>query len=233
MKTKNLILLLASLFCSLSLLAQTTTQQRSVSSFNKIAASAGIDVTYTISNQQSVKVEAETEIIDRIETVVENGTLIIKMKKDKKKWTSRTKLHVYVSAPTLEEVSVSGGSDFTAQEITNQNDIKFSASGGADIEVNKVTANQVFVNVSGGGDIDIANLTAKQCNVNASGGGDAEIKLNVTSCNAIASGGADITLKGKTQSINVNSSGGADVDISDLKYETINTNTSGAGKVKK
>ena len=235
MKTRNFILIVAGILCSLSLFSQVTTQQRSVPSFTKISVASDIDVIYAENNNRSVKVEAHTDIIDKIETNVENGELIIKLKKDKKNQPFRKShmMNVYVSAPILEQISAAGGSDFSANEINSKNDIKISASGGADIEIDNITANQILINVSGGADVEIKSLKAKDCQINASGGADADIKLQTTSVNAKASGGADITLKGKTGNINANSSGAGDIKIQELSYDTITSNTSSGGKIKK
>jgi hypothetical protein len=233
MKTKiALILVFASIFGVLPLIAQTTTQTRSVSSFKGVSSSAGIDVVYTIGNSHTLKIEAESSIIDKIETTVENDILVIKRKKDTN-YKTRYKTVVYITAPTLDKISMSGGADFIAEEIKNSNDIKINSSGGADIKISKIKTGSISINASGGSDIDIKDLTTTTCNLNASGGSDTNIKLTATDINANASGGADITLEGKVKSIKVNCSGGADADIKSLTYETIQSNASGGGKVKK
>lgn len=83
MKTKiTLILLSIGIFSSLQLLSQTTTQSRNTGTFDGISTGSGIDVIYTVGNSHSVKVEAEASIINNIETIVENGVLVIKGRKE-------------------------------------------------------------------------------------------------------------------------------------------------------
>lgn len=233
MKTKiTLILVSIGILCSLQLLSQTTTQNRNTGTFDGISTSSGIDVIYTIGNSHSVKVEAEASIINNIETTVENGVLVIKRKKGTSLQT-RHNLVVYVTAPSLKTVSASGGADFSAEQLISKDDIQLSASGGADLNISKLTANKVSINVSGGSDAEIKDLTADSCNLNASGGADAKIKLTSTNLLANASGGADIELKGKTENLKINCSGGADADIKGLTYDKIESNASGGGDIKK
>lgn len=233
MKTKHIIILtIVSIFWSLSLYAQTTTKERSVTPFKEVSSSSGIDVVYTISNNYSLKIEGELSDIDKIETSVKNSILTIK-RKDGERFSRNANITTYISAPTLDRISMSGGADFTAENITNPKDIQINASGGSDIEVSKITAKKAAFNISGGADVEIKNLTADLCNINTSGGSDTEITLTATTINVNASGGSDIEIKGKAKSINVNCSGGADADIKNLTYETIKSNASGGGKIKK
>lgn len=232
MKKKNyFLLLLICLLSSVSLSAQTTTESRSASPFREIHLSGGIDVVYTVGNY-ALKVEAESNIIPTIETIVENGSLIIRHKKGVKVRTKYQKV-VYVSAPQIDKILSSGGSDFFAEELKNTKDISISASGGADVKISVLTAPNVSLYFSGGSDAKINNLTATNCDLSFSGGADANVNLDVTSVDAKASGGSDIKLTGKTKNIVINCSGGSDGNVKNLKYDTITANASGGSDISK
>lgn len=232
MKKKNyVLLLLICLLSSVSLSAQTTTESRSASPFREIHLSGGIDVVYTVGNY-ALKVEAESNIIPTIETIVENGNLMIRPRKGQKVRT-QYKMVVHVSSPQIDKILLNGGSDFYAEELKNTKDISILASGGSDVNISTLTASNVSLLFSGGSDAEINNLTATNCILYFSGGADADVNLDVTSVDAKASGGSDIKLTGKTKSIVINCSGGSDGNVKNLKYDTITANASGSSDISK
>lgn len=222
-------LALVFILCSISLSAQTTNENRSVGAFSHIQASSGIDVVYTKS-RYAVKVEAAPDIIPKIETVVENGCLIVRKKKGEDIRTKQ-KMVVYAAAPQLENVTISGGSDFYTESWIGNSDVNIIASGGSDMKITKLSAKNVSLNFSGGSDAKIAELIATNCNIDASGGSDINLGVDTSNINTNTSGGSDLKLSGRTKIISINSSGGSDSNIRDLEYETINSKTSGSSDI--
>lgn len=235
MKTTNAILLIltCAMMYSCSSSAQVNGGKRKVDSFTKIVSSAGIDVNFTQGNSHTVEIQTDAENLNKIEVIVKNGTLELK-KKEGTQFKKQTKIMVYVSAKTLDALAFSGGADFFSKEITNSNTFSIAISGGADITIDKLNVNECNIAISGGADADIKSLKASTLNLAGSGGSDAAIHSNnINNMNVAASGGADITITGEVKSISVKASGGADIDISNLKYETISSNKSGGGDIKK
>ncbi|MFV0418827.1 MAG: GIN domain-containing protein [Dysgonomonas sp.] len=233
MKTGNIVLfmLICAMLGSCKSSAQTNGGKKNVDTFTKIASSAGIDVNFTQGNSHTVEIETDAENLDKIEIVVRNGSLELKRKQGVQ-FKRNSRITAYVSAKTLEAIAMSGGADFYAKALTNDNTLSIAASGGADIEIDKLNTNICNIAISGGSDADIKQLKTKSLKLAASGGSDAEIHLdNADNVSAAASGGADITLTGKTKSLSISSSGGSDADIRGLTYETISSNKSGGGDI--
>lgn len=235
MKTTNavLLVLICTMICSCKSSAQVNGEKRNVDSFTKIASSAGIDVNFTQSNSHTVEIQTETENLDKIEVRVKNGTLELR-RKEGTQFKKNSTILVYVSAKTLDALAFSGGADFYSKILTNNNALSIAASGGADIAIDKLNAKECNIAISGGADADIKSLKANTLNLAASGGSDAFIYSdNINNMSVAASGGADVTLKGEAKSISIKASGGADIDVSNLKYETISSNKSGGGGIRK
>jgi hypothetical protein len=256
--TLTLALVCASFLYITACLAKTDVkkEKRETGIFRKISLGGGIDVYFTQDNSYSVVVEAEEEYIDKIVTEVEGETLIIKWReKFNLRLSSINKVQkVHVSAPGLDAVSVSGGSDFYAGKLKCDDSFKLSVSGGADADITSLTvAKDVNLSSSGGADIDISslivtrntnisssggascdvdNLQTRDCNLSASGGADIDIKSSaVENMDIAASGGADINISGKAINVKISSSGGSDVDVKKLTYTTIDIHKSGGGDV--
>jgi len=233
MRTKLFIsLILVFCFTACSSSAQIGTPIRNVSNFNKIGVSSGIDVRFTQSGKYSVSLETDQENLSKVEVVVKNGTLELKRKKGEK-FKRNTTVIAHVTAPSLEAIAMSGGSDFKAGKLSSDKPLSIAASGGSDLDVEEISVKECNLAFSGGADCDIQMLKAKEVKVAFSGGSDGEINFDTEKLMVAASGGADLTLGGKAKNATIAASGGADIDIRSLSGENITSNKSGAGSIKK
>ncbi|MBB4037621.1 hypothetical protein GGR21_003541 [Dysgonomonas hofstadii] len=233
MKTNCFILItLIFAFNACSSSAQTSGSKRNVSNFSSISVSGGIDVNFTQSNKYTAEIETDAENLPNVEIEVKDGTLEIKRKKGTQ-FKRNTKVLVYVSAPTLEKLAMSGGSDVNIKDLSTNKLFSVAASGGADLDIEKLSVSECKLAFSGGADCDIKMLKAKDVQLSFSGGSDGEIHLDVEKLTAAASGGADLELSGKVQKASVAASGGSDVNIRNLSGGDISTSKSGGGSIKK
>lgn len=225
---KKLVFLFCTLFCTLSIqVSAQSTQDRNVDQFDAIQVSAGIDLYLKQGGNTSVKVKASSEVIDDIQTYVENGKLIIKMKnKNYRNW-GRAKKEVYIVLDDLKQISASGGSDIYSEEL-NLDELSIRTSGGSDISL-KIEVDYLMLSMSGGSDIDLSGkanklevkasggsdlsakkLEAKDCKITTSGASDASIYVT-GDLTMSASGASDIYYSGRPNIISSRSSGGADI----------------------
>lgn len=225
---KKLVLIFCTLLFALSFqLSAQTTQDRNVSNFDAIQVSSGIDLFLKQGGSPSVKVKASEGVIDDIQTYVENGRLIIRMKKGNYRNWSRNRKEVYIVLEDLKQITAAGGSDIFAEELRldqlsistsggsdislgiEVKDLKLTMSGGSDIDL-KGTANTLEVRASGGSDLSAGKLEVKSCNITTSGASDASIYVT-GDLNMTASGGSDINYAGNPNIVRSRSSGGADI----------------------
>lgn len=230
-------------------------QDRNVGSFTKIEVSSGIDLHLTQGSNKSVSIETEESIMNKIETVVENGTLKIRVKSGEKiNWTTgKLVLIAHVTTPTIEGLQASGGSDIIPQTpikssgrldislsggsdlkdaTIDANELNLKQSGGSDSKQLTVTAKTFTANISGGSDIKNGNINAPTIDIKQSGGSDATLKVSTETLIVNTSGGSDITLSGKTNSITANASGAASVKATGLTYVKSDVKKSGGSDIK-
>lgn len=185
-----------------------TTEERPVGDFNGVRGSAGMDVFLTEGSENKVVVEADENLMEYIETYVENGTLKVTTKKSIGRSKSQ-KVHVtYVS---LESIEASSGADVIGNSVIKNETLSLSSSSGADLEV-EILAKEVYASTSSGADLKVSGKATRLI-ADASSGSDLKAReLEVISCKAEASSGADITVNVKEQMEGHASSGG------DIKY---------------
>jgi hypothetical protein len=145
------------------------TEKRNTGNFNAVKSSASIDIEITAGDAYSVSVEDDDNILQYIVTEVHNGTLTI----DYKDGYSINEDHakVYVTAPSLDKLSISGSGDITTQgTLKNSQQIEMNVSGSGNIKA-QVDAPAINLSVSGSGDIGLGGRT-KDFTCNISGSGD-------------------------------------------------------------
>ncbi|THU40726.1 DUF2807 domain-containing protein [Niastella caeni] len=205
-------------------------EKRTVSSFQSIKVSDGIDVYITQSAEEGLVVSA-TEIAhrDKMRTVVENGELKIFLDAGIMSWNWKNrKLKAYVAVKSLTGLRASGGSDIIIQGELKCDKLKMVLTGGSDftgrIAVTDLTIDQsggsdvnikgnvvnVKVDASGGSEFKGFDLTAEYAIIQASGGSDAGITVTKEMA-AEASGGSDVNYKGNPVIKYKSASGGGSI----------------------
>ena len=233
------ILLLASLFVSLTAMAQKTIHDdnavtRPAKGFHAIEMSDGIDLFLTQSGEESVAVSASSsEYRDKIRVEVVNGVLKIYYDRDHNSWGvnwGNRKLRAYVSVKNIDRLSASGGADVSIEKELKVAGLKMDLSGGSDFE-GRVTAQSLDISASGGSDVSISGR-AEKLSLNASGGSDIDgFDMIAEYCSVESSGGSDITITANKE-INGNASGGSDIHYKG-NASSAKTSKSGGSSFKK
>ncbi len=168
--------LAAIIFCSCQSITGSgniITETRKLNKFEGVKSSGSIDVEVINHENQSVKVEADDNILPLLITEVEDGVLNIYFKNN----LSFRKINakVYVSAPLLHRIIVSGsGSIVSKDTLKDVEQIELTVSGSGDISA-FVDAPTIITNNSGSGTIDLQGRT-KVYDCSISGSGDINCK---------------------------------------------------------
>lgn len=207
-------------------------QDRKLSGFHAIASSGSFDVVLKQGNSESVKVEADAEVINEIVTEVRNGVLMIHSKNNhswgsNNFWNNR-KTTIYVIAKDLNSIGLSGSGDLKIEDQFSTNSLELRLSGSGDFQgkINAKTleaaisgsgdfniagrADESTVRISGSGDFDARNLITKSTSISISGSGDAEIYANER-IEASVSGSGDVHYGGHPKNVSKVVRGSGDV----------------------
>ncbi len=148
-----------------------TEQTRDVGSYDGIVVSGSFNVTLYEGDEGVVKVEAESNLIEYIETVVKNGQLYIGVKKNKNfNISSRKGMHISVPFKDIERIKLSGSGEIVSRDAIETDRIEVTLTGSGDIELN-INANETSSTVSGSGEIKLEG-TSKTHKTRLTGSGD-------------------------------------------------------------
>ena len=162
-------------------------EKRNTGDFRSVKTSGSIDVEINSGDTYAVTVEDDDNLLPYIVTEVNNdGTLNIHYKNN----TSISNDHakVYVTAPSLDKVIVSGSADVDIRDVLkNSQKIEMSISGSGNIK-GALDAPAVSVDINGSGDVTLKGRT-KDFDGNISGSGD-------INCGALQSENAMVKISG-------------------------------------
>jgi hypothetical protein len=146
-------------------------ETRNVSGFNSIASAGPFNVHVNINGTESLKLEASPDIINEIETVVENGKLEIKFK-NHHRWHDDNigRVDVYITAISLSALYNAGSGAIKVDGELSGDKVNISLSGSGDI-ASAVKSGSLRVSIAGSGSVHLNGGTG-DTNVDIAGSGE-------------------------------------------------------------
>jgi hypothetical protein len=203
------------------------TEDRSIDSFDSIELSSAASVTYTQSTSGSLQIEAEDNLINSIETKVENGILKIYDKKTQC-FTNTLPIRISVGSENISKISILGSGKVTSTNTIKTESLELVIMGSGDIDT-AVQSKSINAEIPGSGTIRLGgntsildasilgsgaikayNLSADSAKVDITGSGAAEVFVN-KELNASIFGSGSIDYKGNA-TVTKNEFGSGDVE---------------------
>ncbi len=203
------------------------TQEREVDGFEGVKACCSLTVEVTPGSTISVRVEAEENLQEYVETKVFGNTLEIGFK-DKVNVQPKRDITVYVTMPKLEMLDASSSADIyttgefkgdrlklesssgsTVKAMFSGRDVTADVSSGGNIKV-AGTADYIEAEASSGGQVHAEDLEAKEADADVSSGGGIEVNVS-EKLKADASSGGRVRYSGKPSTVNTDASSGGSV----------------------
>ena len=186
------------------------TQTRNVSDFLAIEVDYPAQVFITQGNTESVKIEAEDNVLPGLKTEIQNGQLRIFYKsKDGKHVNPKKTVKITIVVKDLKDVDFTSAGELNIKGLKTDN-LSVSLSGAGNLVLDNILVQKLDVNLSGAGSMT-ASGTADDLSLNISGFGDFK-------------GGE---LYGKTADVTISGAGSATVWVDD----DLTAEISGAGSV--
>lgn len=202
-----------------------TKVQRESGSFEKIKVTRGMNVYISQGDVQKIVVEADENLMDYIETNIEDKTLKITTSANIRRSKSKK---VFVTVTDITEISASAGSNvFSENDIScknlvisgsagsniklqvNAKEIEVSASAGSNITL-EGNAGEVDLKASAGSNIKAGELETNKCDVRTSSGANIWIKVT-NDFDGRASSGGNVYYSGNPKRTNIEKSSGGNV----------------------
>ncbi|MBK6930440.1 MAG: DUF2807 domain-containing protein [Saprospirales bacterium] len=203
------------------------TETRPVRDFHAVNAQVPGNIEVRISEQFSVEVQAQENLLPILKTVVEDGALRVYFEKN----TSHVEgLKVLISAPAFDGLSLSGSGRLEVLTPISGEHLNLSISGSGEMDVPQADIGQMHCNISGSGDMRLSGKAA-QADFQISGSGDVDAKaLAAEKSSTTIAGSGTVTCR-VAQTLKAEIAGSGDVFY--VGSPAVDTDIAGSGKVKK
>jgi len=209
---------------------ETSEEMRALDTFTSIRNKGSFEVYVTVGEEQSVKVTADSDIIDKVETEVRGDTLHIELERNNnwRGYRNIDVLRVDITVQNLEAVRVDGSGDYEVRGLTG-GDFKANVNGSGDIDLIDAKADRLSIDIKGSGDVEASGecntlevevkgsgdvsgrkMSCKSGDISIMGSGDVDATLN-ESVDVGIMGSGDVTVWGKPEKVKSRSMGSGDV----------------------
>ena len=176
-------------------------EKRNVQAFTSVDLSGALEVEITAQKDLSVEIEGDDNILPLITTEVKGGVLTVS---NSQSISTKSKLRLRISIPTLNGISSSGASEIVASGIRSD-DFKIDTSGASNLRI-RGEAKTFELKMSGAGDVDARDLRAQKVTVNSSGAASADVYAS-EELSVNVSGAGNVNYYGNPKVINEDKSG--------------------------
>jgi hypothetical protein len=206
-------------------------ETRSVSGYHGIGTGGPFNVHVKIDGTESLRLKGDADDLRKIETVVENGTLKIRLPKEyEHRHEHMGRVDVYVTAKSLSSVELGGSGSIDVDGTVKGEKAKISVGGSGSITAT-VESDNLSVSIAGSGNIDLKGK-ADQSNISIAGSGNlraADLKVNAADISIAGSGDVRMEIN---KSISAHIAGSGSVDYTG-NATAVNISSAGSGRVRK
>ena len=202
---------------------------RTTNSYDGINCAGSFDYILVAGTEGNITLEGEENILENLETYVEDGQLHVKPK-DNVSLSPSSKMKVVVTIPftDINSIALAGSGDLRNKDLISANKLTTSVAGSGDmvlkVKVDNLkgslagsgdvsyegSSEKMTFSIAGSGDLHADKLNTSEVEIAISGSGNAEVFCN-KSIKANVAGSGDIKYKGNPEfeDINVSGSGSA------------------------
>ena len=201
-------------------------ETREVGSFTGVALAGIGELTIEVSEGESLRIEAEDNLMPYLEAEVRNGMLKIGVQ-DGVNLNPTRPVRFYLTVEELDTIVLSGSGNIEAPDLGAER-FSVTISGSGDVEMGDLSADTLDVVISGSGNLDIAGGRVEEQDITISGSGEYQAgDLSSESVQITISGSGNATVWA-TESLDVRISGSGSVNY----YGNPRTTFSGSGSGK-
>jgi hypothetical protein len=144
------------------------------------------------SGREGLTIEADDNLLPLIETVVEDGTLQIRPKRNMNLRTRNLK--VVVQARAIDRLALAGSGNIDA-DVVRGGRVRFDVGGSGSVKVRRIEGESVSVNLGGSGNLKAVDGTARSMSILIGGSGTVDLaRVRAEKASVTLAGSGDATL---------------------------------------
>jgi hypothetical protein len=149
-------------------------EERNASECNGISLKYAGNVYLRQGDEQSIRVEANDNIIDDVITRAQDGILMVGLRNGS---YSDVTVRVYVTLKSIEQISIEGAGNINVQNSIEANNLNCTINGAGDIYL-KGYGEFLDCKINGAGNIDAFKFPVKNCTAKINGSGNCSVNVS-------------------------------------------------------
>ena len=194
-------------------------------------------VVYNTGNQTSVRIDGSDNLVPLVETMVDDGRLLIKYRGRGIRIVGNEDITVYVTAPAVRSFEVKGSSSISINSRLDVagKDATLTVNGPGDISAKAVSCRSFKGVVNGSGDLDINSHVDASDDIDLTVNGSGNAEVDAISCKrgtVTLQGSGDISVDAvKASELAVTVNGSGDAECNEIAATTVKAELSGSGDI--
>jgi len=173
------------------------TETRAVAGFHRIALGVGADVELRQGSSEGLTIAGDDNIVPRVETVVDNGTLRIRWK-ERNTQASYQRLHLVIDVRDLDELTQGGSGRVHAERLRSPS-FKATLGGSGTVVIDALETKTAGLTLAGSGEATLAGR-ADRLDATLAGSGElAAGKLATRNANVVLQGSGHAVVRASDQ----------------------------------
>ncbi len=207
-------------------------ETRPVSGVSGVDLATFGDVIIELGEKESLRVEAEDNLMQYFETDVRAGTLLITTNPRSINLNPTKPVRFFLTVKGLDEIRVSGSGDIQTPDLESDQ-FSVDINGSGDVNMGDLNADKMDISIGGSGDVRSDRVIVKSFQVKINGSGDTflgglsadDLSLDVSGSGSLSVDDGQVS----RQDININGSG--DYRADDLASKEVEVRIGGSGDV--
>lgn len=208
------------------------TETRPVSDVTGVDLATFGTVIIQVGNNESLRIEAEDNLMEYFETDVRGGILRIGTTPATINLRPTKPVHFFLTVKDLERVSISGSGDIQVPDLET-NEFSVDIGGSGEVSIGDLNADRLEIDIGGSGDVNTARVKVPTFRVKINGSGDITVsELDADNLFLDVNGSGDLRIDDgqvRDQEIDINGSG--DFRADDLTSKNVDIKIGGSGDI--
>lgn len=186
-------------------------ETREAKDFEQVVLSVPARLVLTQSENESLEISAEDNLLPYIHTKVENGVLSIYLEPEFTSIRPTEEILIRLSAKSISAVTINGSGNVESEAI-NAEALTFRINGSGEIAVGEIEASRLSATISGAGKMHFDNIAAKTTSMRIEGSGK-------------------YLIAGKSIEAQLSIDGSGRIQAQNLECEQVQASITGAGNI--
>ncbi len=179
--------------------------------------------------KNEIVVEADAEIIQRVETFINGNILIIDIH-PKRPFVKVHHLKIWITVQNIEEITLNGSGDLTTLAPLKSGQLKLKINGSGDARI-EMENGSLDASINGSGNVSMEGVRGTLI-LAINGSGDFLGKnIQIENADITVLGSGDVKLEGKAASLKINSNASGDINTQLMPAEHMIINVKGSGDI--